>query len=96
MHPLLAIQVGASRQYEYDHDVLIELEYNHNAHYHYGKHICLEVSPSSGHSSFVFVVRAGGALVRNLRHTGLGRPETWKVRADLMNEVMDMVAQDAS
>jgi len=44
MHPLLAIQVGASRQYEYDHDVLIELEYNHNAHYHYGKHICLEVS----------------------------------------------------
>lgn len=42
MHPLLAIQVGASRQYEYDHDVLIELEYN--AHYHYGKHICLEVS----------------------------------------------------
>ena len=62
----------------------------------YGKHVCLEVSPSSGHSSFVFVVRAGGALVRNLRHTGLGRPETWKVRADLMNEVMDMVAQDAS
>ena len=63
----------------------------------YGKHIMsFEVSPSSGHSSFVFVVRAGGALVRNLRHTGLGRPETWKVRADLMNEVMDMVAQDAS
>ena len=62
----------------------------------YGKHICLEVSPSSGHSSFVFVVRARGALVRELRHTGLGRLETWKVGADLMNEVIDMVAQDAS